>query len=57
MNWTSILIVGALLLAAVIALIAFRSKTGVSPGDTEAATREIYEEEDRAHRGESDNVP
>ena len=25
--------------------------------DTEAATRRVYEEEERAHHGESDNVP
>jgi len=57
LNWTSITIVGALLLAAVVALTAFRNKAGVKPDNTEAATREVYEEEDRAHRGESDDVP
>jgi len=56
-SWTLITIVGAIVLALAIAYAALRNKAERKPDNTEAATREVYEEEDRAHRGESDNVP
>ena len=57
-NWTLITIVGAALLAVVIAWAAIRNRS--SRGrveDSEEATRRLYEEEEREHHGESDNVP
>jgi len=57
LNWTLITIVGALVLAAIIAFAALRNRADPGPGGTEEATRRNYDEEDRAHRGESDNVP
>ncbi len=57
-NWTLIAIIGAAVLVLVIAYAALRNRTAPGPPvDTEAATRQVYEEEDRAHRGESDDVP
>jgi len=56
-NWTLITIVGAVVLGGLIAYAALRNKAERKPDDAEAATRRNYEEEDRAHRGESDNVP
>lgn len=58
LNWTLITIVGAAVLAVVIAWAVLRNRASGSTGaDTEAATRRVYEEEERAHHGESDNVP
>ena len=57
-NWTLITIVGAAVLAIVIAWAALRNRgTGRTGADTEAATRRVYEEEEREHHGESDDVP
>jgi len=57
-NWTLITIVGAIALAVVIALAALRNRASRSTVEhSEEATREVYEEEERAHRGESDDVP
>jgi len=56
-NWTLITIVGAIVLAAAIAYAALRNKVERKPDNAEQATREVYEKEDRAHRGESDDVP
>lgn len=55
-NWTLITIVGAIVLAAVIAWAALRNRGDETPGD-DGATKRLYREEDDAHRGESDNVP
>jgi hypothetical protein len=57
-NWSLLTIVGPLLLLLVIAWAVLRNrKSSRDPVDSEAATRRVYEEEDRAHRHESDNVP
>ena len=57
-NWTLLTIVGPLVLLLVIAWAVLRSRrSGRSDADTEAGTRRVYEEEEREHRGESDNVP
>ena len=57
-NWAMLTIVGVLILAAVLIWASTRNRS--SRGrieDSEAATRRVYEEEDRDHRGESNNVP
>ena len=57
-NWALLNIVGPLVLLLVIAWAVLRNRR--SPGtdvDSEEATRKNYEEEDREHRHESDNVP
>ena len=57
-NWTIILIVAPLLLLAAIAFAASRNRSSrVSDAETERATRKLYREEDRATRGEDDDVP
>ena len=57
-NWTLLTIVGPLVLLLVIAWAVLRSRRSSRSGnDTEAATRRVYEEEEREHHGESDNVP
>ena len=57
-NWALMTIVGALVLAVVIAWAAMRNRASQPRNeDTEAATRRVYEEEEREHHGESDDVP
>lgn len=57
-SWSLMTIVGAAVLAIVIAWAVLRNRSSRSEIDrSEAATRHLYEEEERAHRGESDNVP
>ncbi|HET9427872.1 MAG TPA: hypothetical protein VFO69_05885 [Allosphingosinicella sp.] len=57
-NWTLLTIVGPLLLLIVIAWALLRNRrSGRSDVDSEAATRQVYEDEDREHRHESDHVP
>jgi hypothetical protein len=57
-DWMLVTIVGALLLAAAIAFAALRNRSEPQQvKKSEEATRRVYEEEDRAHKGESDNVP
>ena len=58
-GWAIMNIIGPLLLAAVIlwALLRNRKSTPREDERTEEATRELYREEDRAHRGENDDVP
>jgi len=57
-NWTLITIVGAIVLAVVIAWAALRNRSSRSEIErSEEATRRVYEEEERVHHGESDNVP
>ena len=58
-SWALINIVGPLVLAAVIlwALLRNRKSTPREEERTEEATRDLYREEDRAHRGENDQVP
>ena len=59
-SWGIINILGPLFLIIVIAWAVLRNrktKDGVSKEDTERATRELYRQEDAAHRRESDDVP
>ena len=57
-DWMLLTVVGALVLAAAIAFAALRNRSERQPVEkSEEATRRLYEEEDRAHKGESDNVP
>ena len=57
-NWTLITIVGAALLAVVIAWAALRNRSSRPKiEDSEEATRRLYDEEEREHHGESDDVP
>ena len=55
-SWSLVVVVGAVVLAAVIAFAALRNRADRKTGDTDAATRRVYEEEEREHGGESDNV-
>lgn len=57
-NWSLLTIIGAAVLAAVIAWAALRNRTSrPRADDSEAATRRLYDEEEREHHGESDRVP
>ena len=57
-DWMLLTVVGALVLAAVIAYAALRNRAEPQQVEkSEEATRRVYEEEDRAHKGESDNMP
>ena len=57
-NWSLLTIVGPILLLIVIAWALLRNRQSRNRTDeSEAATRRLYDEEDREHRGESDNVP
>ena len=58
-SWTIITIVGPLILAGVLlwALLRNRKRSPRDEEHTEQATRELYREEDRAHRGENENIP
>jgi hypothetical protein len=57
-SWTLITIVGPLVLLLVIAWAVLRNRrSGAEEVDCDEATRRVYEEEDREHRHESDNVP
>jgi hypothetical protein len=57
-NWSLLTIVGAIVLALVIAWAALRNRSSRREVErSEEATRRVYEEEERAHHGESDNVP
>ena len=57
-NWVLMTIVGVVVLAGVILWASMRNR-GTRPDatDTEAATRRVYDEEEREHHGESDRVP
>lgn len=57
-SWSMLTIVGPLVLAAVIlwAVLRNRSKTD-DIRRTEDATHRLYEEEERAHKDENNNVP
>ena len=59
-SWSLLTIIGPLLILIVLAWAVMRNKKKSRPEDierTEAATRELYREEDAAHRGEDDRVP
>ena len=56
LNWGTITVIGTVLLALVIAFAAMRNRVSKeTEARSEAATRELYEEEDRAHQDESDS--
>ena len=57
-NWSLMTIGGPIGLAVDIAWAALRNRSSrLEIARSEEATRRNYEEEDRAHRGESDDVP
>ncbi len=57
-NWSLITIVGASILAIVIAVAALRNRSSSEKiEESERATHRNYDEEERAHHGESDDVP
>ena len=58
LGWALQTIIGAALLGAVILWAALRNRSSKAKRDeTEAATRDLYKAEDRAHRHEDDRVP
>lgn len=58
LNWALMTIVGAVVLAAVILWAALRNRTSsITREESERATHRVYEEEERAHHGEDQNVP
>jgi hypothetical protein len=53
-NWMTITVVGVAILAIVIAVAALRNRSSKELIDkSEAATRDLYKEEDRIHRNDS----
>lgn len=53
-NWVTITVVGVALLAIVIAIAALRNRASKEVIEkSEAATRDLYKEEDRIHRDDS----
>lgn len=57
-NLILLTIVGALVLAAVIAWAALRNRRSRNIDEqSERATHRLYEEEDKAHQGEGNDVP
>jgi hypothetical protein len=57
-NWTLLTIVGPIVLLVVIAWALLRNRRSRRVDErSEAATRRLYEQEEREHRGESDDVP
>ena len=54
-NWTILTIVGPLLLAVVIIVAVLRNRVSSDVADkSERATRDLYREENRAHRDDDD---
>lgn len=57
-NWTVLTIIGPIVLVVVIAWALMRNRReGPADRDTEDATRQVYEEEEKAHGHESDKIP
>lgn len=57
-NWSLLIIVGPLVLLGVIAWAVLRNRVSrPKASESEAATHRVYDEEERAHHGEGDNVP
>ena len=53
-NWMTMTVIGVALLAIVIAIAALRNRSSRETIEkSEAATRDLYQEEDRAHRNDS----
>ena len=56
-NWMTITVIGVALLAIVIAIAALRNRSSKAVIDkSEAATRDLYKEENRAHRDDSNGT-
>jgi hypothetical protein len=54
LNWMTMTVIGVALLAIVIAISALRNRSSREVIDkSEAATRDLYKEEDRVHRNDS----
>ena len=54
-SWTLLTIIGPLLLAVVIVIAVLRNRVSKDVADrSERATRDLYREEDRAHRDDDD---
>lgn len=54
-NWTLLTIIGPLVLAVVIIVAMLRNRVSRNVADkSEQATRDLYREEDRAHRDDDD---
>ncbi len=52
-NWMTMTVIGAALLAIVIAIAALRNRSSRETIEkSEAATRDLYQEEDRVHRND-----
>ncbi|HEY9554157.1 hypothetical protein [Allosphingosinicella sp.] len=58
-GWFIMTVVGPLVLAGVLLWVLLRNRKRTPREDerTEQATRDLYREEDRAHRGENEDVP
>jgi len=58
LNWAMMTIAGVVVLAAVLIWASLRNRSSrPRMEDSEEATRRLYEEEEREHRGESDHGP
>ena len=55
-SWNLMKLVGVVVLVIVIAYAAYRNFAKPKSDVTEEATRRVYEEEEKAHHGESDDV-
>ena len=57
-NWGLLTVIGAIVLAIAIAWAALRNRRSAAlDEESERATHRLYDEEERLHHGESDNVP
>ena len=57
-NWSLLVIVGPIVLLAVIAWAVLRNRVSKPKArESEAATHRLYDEEERRHEGEGENVP
>lgn len=56
LSWVTITVIGAAALAIIIAIAAMRNRVSKETEErSQAATRELYKEEDRAHQDDSDS--
>ena len=57
LNWMTLTVIGVALLAIVIAIAALRNRSSKAVIEkSEAATRDLYKEEDRVHRDDGDGT-
>ena len=56
-NWILIGVIGVVVLALAIVFARLGNRRAAPDKEGEEATRRVYEEEERAHHGESDRVP